>query len=704
MKFTDNSLNIRIFKDAPWISLLPSTEPMSPEERAVDAVRKDVMDKIALLWGGLPDNSSDENDSGQRSSHGSSTEANTSRSRRARSRRSRRAEQNGRSNHRRRNSTTISGNTIDSSTHTTTNNYYGCIGSHPHSPHADVREEAISSDYLENLASQFKRIIDNDTKTLSNRDQSTNTEDSVKRDTSTNTVPKNLKSTSTEIDPNVFPEKTRASVDHEVQTQQDLFKEESIHSSTQSIHSFEDVISTEDISNLNQFVNDSLIETEAFIEIASNIEDELDPQLISSILTNRTILQELQGIIVSDPKLIIGSDKIDALLNQLDLETLQLIHNNPTLEIPYLNQEDSSSDSSTLVNSTEASVESEDSEDSFIDDEIKDQPIPTYMQSSESFSSEDSDDDSETLFDGIQNWINNPIYIQPTNDKETQSVSRQTGATSTEEDEESYTTEELKAEIGSLVYDLESYKEVIASSNKRADEQFYKNQESARKILNLLDQQGILEKIIKNLDTQLDNAKSINKRLFSENDNLKKEIDRQDRRGIDAETKASYLAQELANSDRDLKELLNSLASYRKSKLSPKTDESSPVIEDSPILEEAAVKNTTRTPSKVMTSKVTIPVEEKSKPKRKLPIQAKPTTSFESDINALQRKLMAMQIGALRSKKAALEIRLKNLSRADRMKAEELLKHLNDELVRRNQKPQKSSASTMTKESKTKLL
>ena len=99
MKFTDNSLNIRIFKDAPWISLLPSTEPMSPEERAVDAVRKDVMDKIALLWGGLPDNSSDENDSGQRSSHGSSTEANTSRSRRARSRRSRRAEQNGRSNH-----------------------------------------------------------------------------------------------------------------------------------------------------------------------------------------------------------------------------------------------------------------------------------------------------------------------------------------------------------------------------------------------------------------------------------------------------------------------------------------------------------------------------------------------------------------------------------------------------------------------------
>ena len=94
----------------------------------------------------------------------------------------------------------------------------------------------------------------------------------------------------------------------------------------------------------------------------------------------------------------------------------------------------------------------------------------------------------------------------------------------------------------------------------------------------------------------------------------------------------------------------------------------------------------------------------RDRPKRKLPIQAKPTTSFESDINALQRKLMAMQIGALRSKKAALEIRLKNLSRADRMKAEELLKHLNDELVRRNQKPQKSSASTMTKESKTKLL
>lgn len=65
MRFTDDSLNIRISENAPWIPLVSSTEPMSLEERAVDAVRRDVMEKIALLWGGVPDSSSDESDSGQ---------------------------------------------------------------------------------------------------------------------------------------------------------------------------------------------------------------------------------------------------------------------------------------------------------------------------------------------------------------------------------------------------------------------------------------------------------------------------------------------------------------------------------------------------------------------------------------------------------------------------------------------------------------
>lgn len=145
MKFTDDSLNIRISKNAPWISLVPSTEPMSPEERAVDAVRKDVMEKIALLWGGIPDSASDESGSEQRGSSGSSAESNTSTSRRTRSRRTRRAERNRGLNHSRGDSITISGNTIDSSTHTTTNNYYGCMGSHPDFPsNTDAKEKTTS--------------------------------------------------------------------------------------------------------------------------------------------------------------------------------------------------------------------------------------------------------------------------------------------------------------------------------------------------------------------------------------------------------------------------------------------------------------------------------------------------------------------------------------------------------------------------------
>lgn len=930
MKFTDDSLHIRISKNAPWISLVPSTEPMSPEERAVDAVRKDVMEKIALLWGGISDSSSDESDSGHRSSSGRSSQASPSNSRRTRSRRSRRAENNRRFNQGRQDSITISGNTIDSSTHTTTNNYYGCTGSHGHSPHTDAREEVTSrrdantqtdfantppgtplpayqssieefrssddsrssdsssdeskrsftsftdefkirkktpsdisdaesessyypdssdeSEYdsrssfsiqsdindepefskpdsaqdinatirdlgniashferviskeeipiaLDNLeiesedevssqeipdlmifpdeedsaqvvtstidylsiGSQFERIISDDTKAFSKREQGTNTEDSIKRDTSSNTIPKVLKSTSTGIDPNVFPEKirsninqevqtdkeasskreqgtntedsskrdtssdiipkalkststetdpeaspekTRASVNQGIQTEQDLYKGESTDSSTESIHSLKDMISAEEISNLNQFVSNSIVETKAFIELANNMEEELHPQLISSILTNRTILQELEDIIDSDPQLIIGTDIIDTLLHQLDLEALQLIHNDPNLEIPYFDREDSSSDSPTLVNSTETSVESEDSEDSFIDDEIKDQPIPTYMSTSTSPIFEDADDDSETLFARIQSWIDNPVYIEPLNTKETQSASTQTEAISTEVDEEPYTIEELKAEIESLVYDLESYKEVIANSNKRADEEVHKNQESARRALNLLDQQEILQKIIKNLDMQLDNAKSINKRLSSENDNLKKEVDKQDRRGIDAETKVSYLAQELSNSEKDLTELLNSLGSNRTRRISPTRDDSSTLREESPPVEQAVVENTILTPIKATTSRVTIPMEEKSKP----PIKPKPTTSFKSDTNDLQRKLAAMQMGALRKEKAALELKLQKnpLNSVDRMKQQELLKHIDEELVQRNRRPQKSSTSTMTKESKTK--
>ncbi|MGL4348781.1 MAG: hypothetical protein ACRCSV_04930 [Chlamydiales bacterium] len=127
MRVTDSCLNIRISNDGPWISLLPSSEPLNPEQRAVDAVRRDIMKKIALLWGEISGDSSTESDSADRSFFGSSKE-NPKSNARTRSKRSRSNEKNKRISSDKEPSTNISRNRIDCSTHTT-NNYYYCVGS-----------------------------------------------------------------------------------------------------------------------------------------------------------------------------------------------------------------------------------------------------------------------------------------------------------------------------------------------------------------------------------------------------------------------------------------------------------------------------------------------------------------------------------------------------------------------------------------------
>lgn len=68
------------------------------------------------------------------------------------------------------------------------------------------------------------------------------------------------------------------------------------------------------------------------------------------------------------------------------------------------------------------------------------------------------------------------------------------------------------------------------------------------------------------------------------------------------------------------------------------------------------------------------------------------------------RNLQAANLMMLRKEKAALEyaIQKNQFSKTDLTTKKDLLRRIDEELVRRNQKPQKASTSTMTKETKTK--
>ena len=147
---------------------------------------------------------------------------------------------------------------------------------------------------------------------------------------------------------------------------------ETEYSSLELTNDLQGFVSTEDITKLNIFINDSIEETDAFIDILNSSEDEIDLETISSLVKNRGLLISLQDLLYSDPQLARSSHKVNGLLDKLDLDTLKLIHNTPNLKIPYI-KEDYSDDESTLVGSEENVFESESSGDEYIDDELIDQ-------------------------------------------------------------------------------------------------------------------------------------------------------------------------------------------------------------------------------------------------------------------------------------------------------------------------------------------
>ncbi|MGL4348848.1 MAG: hypothetical protein ACRCSV_05290 [Chlamydiales bacterium] len=503
MKFTGDSLNIRISKNAPWISLLPSSQPMSPEEKAVDAVRRDVMQKIALLWGGVSNGSSTESDSVNNSTFEPSR-GHRKAPERTRSKRSKRAEKNKKPSSQKEPFTRISRNKIDCSTHTT-NNYYCCVGSHDaHSnrkkentqaPRGDMNtqtdpifnplfknqnifrnnrergsSEDSSSDKLDHgstgsfsskrqmrhkspLSPSHSNANESEDSSSDKSDHGSTGSFSSKRQmrhkpplppshsnanesedsssdksdhgstgsfsskrqmrhksplppshSNANESEDSSSDKSDQTDSTLFMQKRgtfskqlntepmptlrpipskaddsfaeikkfiqtynteskpvshlRAFLELQVELTQEKPNEAKINNllsilkadalqigietpqtRVEKFVQLEKITSSAEFENLERFLKDSIKETNAFIEIVNSVEEDLAPETISSLLRNRDILINIQNLLDFPSPLTISSDRVNSLLHQLDLTTLQLIHHNSDLEIPFIDED-----------------------------------------------------------------------------------------------------------------------------------------------------------------------------------------------------------------------------------------------------------------------------------------------------------------------------------------------------------------------------
>lgn len=401
MRFTDNSLNIRVSKSAPWISLVPSNSPMTPEEQAVDAIRRDVMEKIASLWGRISNSSSDESDLGH--TLGSSNRGRNSRSMRTRSRRSRRDQQKKDMRDSRQSPITISKNKIDSSTHTT-NNYYCCHSGAGHllpniskaetqTPRKDMYTQ---TDPSTDLSRNFKEIHssedsrdDGDSSSDESKESSTSFSDSKSRmgnKTSTSTNLNNSDTSDVESESPYDPSSSDES-EHSFTSSSDSSSHREFNTSLQadslqleiemptvknhqestvsqpeekslfietedrvitetlqpvdsnSTDPLESFVSARKLGKLKEFLEDSIKETEALIELTNSSTSKIDDEMIELLHNNKGILLEAQKLLISDPQLIRSTAEVNRLLSRLDLDTLRLTHNNNDLEVPTINED-----------------------------------------------------------------------------------------------------------------------------------------------------------------------------------------------------------------------------------------------------------------------------------------------------------------------------------------------------------------------------
>ena len=686
MKFTDSSLDVRTSENAPWISLLPSTKlTMSPQEKAVDEVRKNVMEKIGLLCRGVSNGDSSESHSEIKNPSPSfSSRKNSKIAPGIRSKRSRRQERDGRIYRNREPSSIISRNKIDCSTNTT-NNYYCCVGSHgklfnstevntlPHTKNVTTQmtqvplsthERSIQTDSPQTVPLHEKETSTDFKQFLMNASTDIDLDITTPKTTQMTQVPLSTHEQSIQTDSKLVSREqstnTEDAIDATAQSI-DMPSREGKYSSLESLSDLQGFFSTEDITKLHTFIYDSLKETDAFIDLLKTSETEIDPKRISLLIENRDLLISLQDLLYSDPQLAINSDKVNSLLDKLDLDTLKLIHNTSNLEIPYLDQEDYSDNQSTLVGSEETLFESESLDAGYIDDEIVDQ-LNVGITNINSFDNPYEDE-----------WDN----LLPSNLFEEQILSNNTVPTQTDP----YMTAnelQLQEKLRKLELTLEKTKSIHkdelasllraqdrlqAEANTRIKEALESSIETERAAFSRAqDSHKRYNKLLENNSKEISSLKEFIEKLESINQAKKTEFD-----------------------------------SFRSTVYSPPSPQVFPKIARTEMQDQSVQVENLNVPTINVEAKGAIFI--KTKPKKEA--KASPSKFKEYD-----RRLAAMNINALRAEKAELELHIRkngHLPKAKLAEKKELLQWINNELIRRNQRPQPKQSDKNNQVSKKSL-